>query len=78
MKLLSVAIGIAAGYSAARALEARATGLPLPQAFRLDSILKPVTTVKMLWIAGGQQPSTLAATAPTPADHGQVIDVEAT
>lgn len=46
MKLFSVAIGVAAGYAAARALEARALGLPLDIAFRLDSILKPVSAVQ--------------------------------
>lgn len=53
MKIISVALGLAAGYAAARAMEARAVGLPLDQAFRLDSILKPVTTVKALMATGG-------------------------
>lgn len=53
--MLGAAVGAAAGYSVSRALEARAHGVPLRDAFSTNNLLTPI---HKLWVKGyGDRPN---------------------
>jgi hypothetical protein len=64
MTFIKIVLGVAAGYAAARALEARAKGVSIGAAFDLKDIFTPIAKLKKCECAHAAPSTSPAASVP--------------